>query len=319
MRKPTVAVLMGGSSSEREVSLRSGAQVARAIADRGYPVVELDLQGETAAELRGLKLGAAFIAMHGRFGEDGTLQKILEKAGIPYTHSDPEASRLAMDKVESKQVFKRKGLDVPDYRLLVYGDSVDVFERAGRSLGFPVVIKPRAEGSSVGVSIHRDMSTVFDGAIEALRYGRVALMEKFVAGREMTVGILDGRALPPIEIKPKREFFDYEAKYEDGGTEEIVDPALDPADRRRIQNAALAAHHALGCEGASRVDVIFTPLHSAFVLEVNTVPGMTEQSLLPKAAAAAGIGFPDLCDRILKMALRDRRQGRWGGWVAAAF
>jgi len=306
-KMPTVAVLQGGTSSERGVSLRTGASVARALASRGYRVVEIDLQTETGRELDGVKCDVAFIAMHGRFGEDGALQAILDRRRIPYTGSGPEASRLAMDKAEAKRLFRGKGLDTPADRLIIYGDSVDVLQQGARSLGYPVVVKPKAEGSSVGISLHRDDSTVFEGAIDAFRYGRVAMMEKFIAGREMTVGILDGRALPVIELKPKRAFFDFVAKYADPETQYIVNPALDPDDLRRIQGAALAAHKALGCDGASRVDLIFTPLHSAFVLEVNTIPGMTERSLLPKAAAAAGIEYAELCDRIVRHAAAKRR------------
>jgi D-alanine-D-alanine ligase len=316
MTKPlTVAVLMGGTSSERDVSLRTGTAVASALASRGCRVIGLDLQTETGSELTGLKLDAAFISMHGRFGEDGTLQKILDRKGIPYTGSGPEASRLAMDKVEAKRLFKSRGLDTPAHRLLIDGDSLDVIEAAARSLGHPVVIKPKAEGSSVGVSMHRDKSTLFEGAIDAFRYGRIALMEKFVEGREMTVGILDGKPLPLIELKPKRAFFDFVAKYADPETQYVVNPQLDPDDVKRIQGAALAAHKALGCDGATRVDIIYTPLHSAFVLEVNTIPGMTERSLLPKAARAAGLEFPELCQEIVESAFK-RKQG--GFWAAAA-
>jgi D-alanine-D-alanine ligase len=306
-KMPAVAVLQGGTSSERDVSLRTGASVAHALASRGYPVVEIDIQTETGRELDGRKIDVAFIAMHGRFGEDGTLQAILDGRRIPYTGSGPEASRLAMDKAEAKRLFRGKGIDTPADRLILYGDSVDVLHAGARSIGFPVVVKPKAEGSSVGVSIHQDGSTLFEGAIDAFRYGRVAMMEKFIAGREMTVGILDGRALPAIELRPKRGFFDFVAKYADPETEYIVNPALDPADLRRVQGAALAAHKALGCDGATRVDLIFTPLHSVFVLEVNTIPGMTERSLLPKAARAAGIEYAELCDRIVRHAVAKRR------------
>jgi D-alanine-D-alanine ligase len=306
-RTPIVAVLMGGTSSEREISLRTGAAMAHAIASRGYRVLGVDLQTETLREIDGLKFDAAVIAMHGRFGEDGTLQKMLDRRGIPYSGSGPEASRLAMDKVEAKRMFKARGIDTPDWRLLVYGDSVDVLEAGARSLGYPVVIKPKSEGSSVGVSLHRDKTTVFEGAIEAFRFERIAMMERFVEGREMTVGILDGQPLPPIELKPKRAFFDYTAKYGDPDTQYLVDPPMDEDDRRRVQQAALAAHKALGCEGATRVDIIFTPLHTAFVLEVNTIPGMTQRSLLPKAASAIGISYAELCEKILKHAMSKRR------------
>ena len=317
MGKPvSVAVLMGGTSSEREVSLRSGRAVASALAGRGHKVIEIDLQSDDARELDGLTIDAVFIALHGAAGEDGTLQKLLDRRHIPYTGSGPEASRLAMDKAEAKRLFRARGIDTPPDRLIIDGDSLDVIEAAARSLTYPVVVKPKAEGSSVGVSIHRDKTNLFEGAIEAFRFGRIALMEKFMEGREMTVGILDGNALPPIELKPKRAFFDYQAKYADPDTQYLIDPPMDPDDRRRLQTAALAAHKALGCDGATRVDIIFTHLHSSFVLEVNTSPGMTERSLLPKAARAAGIEYPELCERIVAHAMNKRRGLR--GWVAAA-
>ncbi|HTF55954.1 MAG TPA: D-alanine--D-alanine ligase, partial [Planctomycetota bacterium] len=180
----------------------------------------------------------------------------------------------------------------------------------------PVVIKPRAEGSSVGVTVHRDRARLSEGLELATRNGRTALMEKFIEGREMTVGILDDRPLPVIELRNGRELFDYDAKYVDGATESIVDPALPKRDRVALQMTALRAHRALGCEGASRVDLFLTPLHEIQVLEVNTIPGMTERSLLPKAARAAGLAYTDLCDRMLRLAFRRERET--GSWVAAA-
>ncbi len=319
MGKPvSVAVLLGGTSSEREVSLRSGRAVASALAGRGHRVVEIDLQSDDARELDGLKIDAVFIALHGAAGEDGTLQKLLDRRHLPYTGSGPEASRLAMDKVEAKRFFKARGLETPPYRLIIDGDSLDVIEAAARSLTYPVVVKPKAEGSSVGVTIHRDKENLFEGAIDAFKFGRIALMEKFIEGREMTVGILDGKPLPPIELKPKRAFFDYEAKYADPDTQYIVDPPMAEDDRRHLQAAALAAHKALGCAGATRVDIILSSLHSSFVLEVNTSPGMTERSLLPKAAKAAGIDYPELCERMVAHALNKRR-GLKGWGVAAMF
>ncbi len=312
MVKPLdIAVLLGGTSSERAVSLRTGGAVARALERRGHRVTTADIATETGRELDAVRCDAAFIALHGRFGEDGGLQRILEQRGIPYTGSGPAASRAAMDKVESKRLFTARGVETPPHRVIARGDSIDLLEQCARSLGYPVVVKPRAEGSSVGVTVHRDKSTLLDGAIEAFDHGPIALMEKFIEGREMTVGILDGKALPIVEVRPASEFFTYDAKYQDARTEYIVDPPVDPADARTIQRAALAAHRALGCEGVSRVDVIFTPLRAAYVLEVNTIPGMTERSLLPKAAGAAGIEYGELCERLVMLALRRKRSARW--------
>jgi len=312
---PVIGVLMGGCSSEREVSLRSGNAVAEALRSIGHKVVPIDLQWEDGRELDGVHLDVAFIALHGRFGEDGRLQQILQKRGIPYTGSGPEASRAAMDKVEAKRLFKLKNVETPPHRVIARGDSVDLMEHAARALGYPVVMKPRAEGSSVGVTVHEDRATLLDGAAECFRHDPIGLMEKFIKGRELTVGILDGKALPIIELRPKSRFFDFNAKYKDPDTEYIVNPPLSDLDRRRIAKSAKEAHDALGCEGMSRVDLILTPFCSVYVLEVNTSPGLTARSLLPKAAAAAGYEFPDLCWKIIDLALK-RKQG--GFWAAAA-
>ena len=305
---------MGGTSSERDVSLRSGAAVVGALKSRGHKVVPIDLQSETGRELDSIHLDVAFIALHGRFGEDGGLQRILQERGIPYTGSGPDASRAAMDKVEAKRLFKLKGVETPPHRVIARGDSTELFEHAARALGYPVVMKPRAEGSSIGVTVHEDRSTLLCGAAECFRHDAIAIMEKFIAGRELTVGILDGKALPIIELRPKSRFFDFNAKYEDPDTLYLVHPLISDLDRRRVQKAAKDAHDALGCEGMSRVDVILTPFCSVHVLEVNTIPGLTERSLLPKAARAAGIEFPELCWKITELAWK-RRQGSF--WAAA--
>jgi D-alanine-D-alanine ligase len=311
----SVGVLMGGTSSERDVSLRTGAAVAGALRGLGHAVTEIDIQTETGRELDGVRIDAAFIALHGKFGEDGRIQRILHSRGIPYTGSGPEASWVAMDKVESKRLFKQRNVETPPHRVIVHGESLALWEQCARALGYPVVLKPRAEGSSVGVTVHRDCASLLDGAAECFRYDTVALMEKFIHGRELTVGILDGKPLPIIEIRPKRAFFDKDAKYSDPETAYIIDPPLSEIEKRRVQKAAKEANDALGCEGVSRVDLILTPLCSIHVLEVNTIPGMTERSLLPKAARAAGIEFPQLCQQLVDAALK-RSHG--GFWAAAA-
>jgi D-alanine-D-alanine ligase len=312
----SVAVLMGGPSSEREVSLRSGRAAAIALTAFGHRVAEIDMRGEDGDELKGLKADVAFIALHGRFGEDGKLQRLLEKRGMPYTGSGPAASALAIDKLESKRKFLKAGIETPAYQVLTRGDGPDELEAAARSLGYPLVIKPRAEGSSVGVSVHRDRSRLSEGLELATRTGTTALMERFVEGREMTVGILDDKPLPVIELRNQREFFDYAAKYQDGATHCIVDPVLPQRDRAALQTAAIRAHRALGCQGASRVDLFLTPLHQIQVLEVNTIPGLTERSLLPRAARAAGIAYDELCDTLIRLAFKRHRDT--GSWVAAA-
>lgn len=311
-----IAVLMGGPSSEREVSLRSGAEVAVALQSLGHEVIPVDVTTDTGEELRDLRCDVAFIALHGRFGEDGTVQRILEKKKIPYTGSDPQASAAAMDKLETKRRFKFFGVDTPPHRILSRGDSPDLLEQCARALGYPVVIKPRSEGSSVGITVHQEYDTLLDGAIKAFQFGPVAIMEKFIEGRELTLGVLDRKPLPIVEIVSQRPFFDYTAKYEDGETKYLVDPDLTEVDRRRVIKMALEAHNALHCEGVSRVDLILTPLHSIHVLEVNTVPGLTPRSLLPQAARATGIDFPELCRMLVRQAVRRKRRL---GWSAAMF
>jgi len=311
-----VAVLMGGPSSEREVSLRSGRAAAIALTTLGHRVSEIDMHGDDGAELLGLKADVAFLALHGRFGEDGEIQRMLEKKRLPYTGSGPVASRLALDKLESKRLFIKAGVETPAYQVLTRGDGPDDLEACARSLGYPLVIKPRAEGSSVGVSVHRDRAKLAEGLELATRSGRTAIMERFIEGREMTVGILDDRPLPVIELRNQRDLFDYAAKYQDAATHVIVDPALPQRDRVALQMTALRAHRALGCEGATRVDLFLTPLHQIQVLEVNTIPGLTERSLLPRAARAAGIQYDDLCDHMIRLAFKRRRDT--GSWVAAA-
>lgn len=318
MRKTrySIAVLMGGPSSEREVSLRSGRAASIALQGLGHRVSEIDVRGDKGEELLGLRADVAFLALHGRFGEDGEVQRLLEKRNLPYTGSGPVASRIAIDKLESKRLFIKAGVETPPYQVLTRGDGPDELEACARSLGLPLVIKPRSEGSSVGVSIHRDISRLAEGLELATRSGRTALMERFIEGREMTVGILDDKPLPVIELRNQRDLFDYAAKYQDGGTHVIVDPVLPQRDRVALQMTALRAHRALGCEGASRVDLILTPLHGIQVLEVNTIPGLTERSLLPRAARAAGIPYDELCDHMIRLAFRRRRET--GSWVAAA-
>ena len=307
----TVGVLMGGTSAEREVSIRSGQAVAQALKTLGHRVIPVDISSETGRELDGRRIDVAFLALHGRFGEDGKIQRLLQARGIPYTGSGPEASKAAMDKVESKRLFKMNGVETPPHRVIARGDSAALLEQCGRALGYPVVIKPRSEGSSIGVTIHEDRGTLLDGAAECFRHEEIGLMEKFIAGRELTVGILDGKALPIVELKPRRRFFDYDAKYQDPDTGYGVDPDMSDLDKRRVQRAALEAHKALGCEGMSRVDLILTAFCAVHVLEVNTIPGLTERSLLPKAARAYGVDFPQLCQKIVDAAFKRKRDSFW--------
>ncbi len=289
-----VGVLLGGFSSERDVSLRSGKAVADALTAAGFPTTRIDVTSERLEGLDADAVDVAFLALHGRFGEDGGVQAALEARGLTYTGSGVEASRVAMDKVSSKERFRAAGVPTADWALVTYPGHLPMPP--------PVVVKPRAEGSSVGVSIVRAEGEYAAAVAKAVRLGGEALVERFVPGREMTVGILGERRLPVIELRPVREFFDYEAKYQDARTEYIVDPPLAPKERRAVQEAAWAAHESLGCRGMSRVDVILGT-EGPVVLEVNTIPGLTERSLLPKSARAAGMEFAALCAEILRLAI----------------
>jgi D-alanine-D-alanine ligase len=295
---------MGGISTEREVSLRSGAAVIQALSSRGHEVEGFDVQGPWLDDLPLESFEIAFIALHGTFGEDGTIQRLLEIRGCPYTGSDAVASSLAMDKVSAKRLFGAAGLETPQSEVLYVAEDWESNARRAMALGFPVVLKPASQGSSIGVSVCDTADQVWAGIEGAFRYGPVALAEKFIVGRELTIPILEDRALGLVELKPARRFFDYTAKYEDAGTQYVVRPKLAPGDLRRVEEAAVAAHRVLGCEGFSRVDTILAEGGVVHILEVNTIPGMTERSLFPKGARAAGIEFPELCERIVEGALR---------------
>ena len=300
-----IGVLMGGSSAEREVSLRSGRAVEAALRAQGLEVEGIDVGSDIVEKLRAKKVAIAFIALHGRGGEDGTIQGLLEIMGIPYTGSGVLASALAMNKLYSKQLFAFHGLLTPPYRVWQRGDEASA-SSSSLDFGLPAVIKPLQEGSTIGVSIVREENELGPACERAFQFGPSILIEEYIAGREITVGILGEEALPPIEVVPLSGFYDYRAKYSTGMTEYRV-PAPLPGDLLdRIQEAGIMAHRALGCAGFSRVDMRLDGGGNPFVLEVNTVPGMTETSLLPKAAAAAGYDFAALTRRILELALPGR-------------
>ncbi len=296
-----VAVLYGGRSSERDVSLRTGAACADALASKGYDVVRLDVDLEIAARLRDARVDVAFVALHGRWGEDGCVQGLLESMGIPYTHSGVTASALGMDKTLSKTIFRSLGLDLIEYRAFAP-------ERAGEiavkdlPFGLPCVVKPAGEGSSVGVQIVKEEAKLREACLDAARYKGDVLVERYVKGTEVNVAVLDGKALGAIEIAPEREFYDYAAKYTAGTTKYHYPPRIPKSHQDRVMAAAERAHVGLGCAGVSRVDFIIAPDGTPYILEVNTLPGMTATSLVPKIAAGIGIPFPELCDRLLESA-----------------
>jgi len=295
-----VGVLAGGPSNEREISLRSGRAVHASLVRKGLDAVLLDVRDDIQSAIEENKIDMAFVALHGRFGEDGTVQKILEDMNIPYTGSRPNASKTALDKILTKAVFERSGIPVPRYVILEKDDfnAEDCYR-----LGFPMVVKPHLEGSSIGLSVVNDKDALAAAIDKAFEYGELALVEEYITGRELTVGILDDEPLPVIEIVTKDNIYDYKAKYADPETKYLVPAPLDEETARRAQMLGKSSHLALGCRCFSRVDMILDSSFRLFVLEVNTIPGMTERSLLPKAAQAIGLSFGDLCIRLIENAL----------------
>ncbi|HET9599752.1 MAG TPA: D-alanine--D-alanine ligase [Anaeromyxobacteraceae bacterium] len=294
-----VAMLYGGRSTEREVSLRSGAGCAEALRAKGHDVAMVDVDLEVAARLRQLSIDVAFVALHGRWGEDGAIQGLLESMGIPYTGSGVLASALGMDKVFSKLLFRDEGLDVIEYKVFSR-DRAARISVADLPFGLPAVVKPAGEGSSVGVHIVRDAGALTAACEDAAAYKGEIIVERYVKGMEVDVAVLDGKALGAIEIVPSREFYDYVAKYTPGTTQYFYPARLPPEHAKRLHAAAEKAHAALGCDGVTRVDFIVPPDGTPYILELNTLPGMTATSLVPKIAAGLGISFPDLCERLLE-------------------
>jgi D-alanine-D-alanine ligase len=295
-----IAVLKGGPGSEREVSFATAAGVTKALRSLGANVTEIDVRDENFQLPSSTDL--AFLAIHGTFGEDGRLQKILEDRGIPYTGDGVEASQRAFDKIRSKECFHHEKVPTPPWQ---------VIEPSTRpTLSLPIVIKPPREGSTVGVHIIKSEPEIGAAIADVARFGSDILVEKFIAGRELTVGILGDQALPIIEIIPKGGFYDFTNKYpflnpKAGGSAQHICPAhIDPDQTEKIQRTAVQAYRALGLQVYSRVDVIFEDDGGVNVLEANTIPGMTEASLLPEAAAAAGISYPELCSRIIELSQR---------------
>lgn len=307
MKDKKIAVLMGGLSAERDVSLKSGLAVHQALLGLGYDSTAIDVRHEVAAMLRDERIEVAFIALHGRYGEDGCIQGLLELLQIPYTGSGVLASALAMHKLYSKQAFAAAGLTITPYVAVRKGESCNA---AALPFGLPVVVKPVQEGSSVGVSIVRQADQLQTALDEAFQYDELVLVEQYVKGREVQVGILDNQPIGAIEIVPKKEFYDFEAKYSDGMAEHFFPARLDAALYEKVQQLGLQAHQALGCDGYCRVDFLVTEAGDCYLLEVNTLPGMTALSLLPEIAQkGAGLSFPQLVERILLSARLKMLQG----------
>jgi len=293
----TVGVLMGGDSSEREISLKSGAAVLTALREKGYQAVPLDAAGNLVSLIRRHKINVAFLCLHGKAGEDGTVQGFLEVLGIPYTGSGVKASAVAMDKIHTKKLLRYHGVPTPDFIV------ADRPRNRYAGLSYPAVVKPADEGSTIGIARVENGRELKEAVGQALAYSDQVLVEQYISGREVTVGILEESALPVVEVRPVGGFYDFAAKYRSGDTEYLVPAPLSTAVTRKVQKTALTVHRLIGCSGVSRVDLILAKGMRPSVLEVNTIPGMTATSLLPKAAQAAGIAFEELVERILMTAL----------------
>ena len=299
-----IAVLMGGPGSERDVSLATGQGVSRALRSLGAEVAEIDVRDENFQLPSDVDL--AFLTIHGTFGEDGQLQRILERRGIAYTGEGVEGSRTAFDKIRSKEKFREHGVTTPLWEVIHPGQRP--------TIPLPIVVKPPREGSTVGVVIVKNEAEIESAISQAAKYGRELLVEQFVSGRELTIGILGDEALPIIEIIPKGGFYDFTNKYPflnpqaGGGAEHVCPAKIDAEKTKEIQELALRAFRAAGLQVYGRVDVILSESGEPFILEINNIPGMTEASLLPEAAAVAGISYIDLCARIIALS-RARTEG----------
>src|SRR5690242_5337134 len=307
-----IAVLRGGRSAEREVSLRSGAQVAKALRGRGHDVTEVDLDSRTWDMLRDGGFECVFNALHGRLGEDGTVQGMLELLGLPYTGSGILASALCMDKSRAGKVMAATGLHVPEFEELEIKEGVgaDVVERVVSRFGLPLVVKPVREGSTIGLTIARDADDVASGLVLAGRYDRRVLVQRFAKGTEVTIGVLatpELQVLPTLEIVSENPVYDYDAKYTAGKSHHIIPARIPESARAAASEAAARAFTELGCSGMARVDIIVASDGKPWLLEVNTVPGLTELSLLPDAARAADISFDELCQRLVDHAVGRHR------------
>jgi D-alanine-D-alanine ligase len=293
-----IGVLLGGASSERDISMKTGEAVLRALTSRGYEAVAVPVTRDVARQVQEAAIDVAFLALHGKYGEDGCVQGVLELLGIPYTGSDVLASALAMNKVKAKEIFRLHNLPTPSYYVVRQEELAAVEETHG-GFGFPAVVKPCSEGSSVGVSIVRDLAGLTPALQDALAYDAEVLVERYVQGMEVSVAVLDGKALGAVEIVPSRGFYDYKAKYEKGQTEYFIPPRVSATRYANLLTLAEKAHAALGCRGVTRVDLRVNDRGNEYLLEVNTLPGMTATSLVPKIAEKVGFGFEDLCERIL--------------------
>lgn len=300
LKNKRIDVIMGGVSPEREISLKTGEAVFKALKVSGYRVSRIVADKDIIKKLLKTKIDIAFIALHGGWGEDGGIQGVLEIMGVPYTGSGVCASAVAMDKILSKEIFFYHGLPTPEFWIYTgKRNGIEKFIRT-QSLKLPVVVKPATGGSTIGISIVSSKKNLKKAISKALSLDHAVLIEKYIEGRDLTVGILKNRPLPIVEMIPKNGFYDYRAKYKKGETKYICPAEIPVKVAEKIQDIAIKAYFALGCKGAPRIDFRLTPDNRPFILEANTIPGMTETSLLPMAASRAGISFNRLVEIMLE-------------------
>lgn len=302
-----IGVLLGGMSSEREVSLRSGKAIAEGLRKKGYDVAEIDVDSNLPEKLKAEKVQVAFIALHGKYGEDGAIQGLLEIMKIPYTGSGILASSIAMDKILTKRILQERGFLSPAFAFFdaSTGLSAGALNQeaenfaASFALSFPVIVKPSREGSTIGIVRVHEAKDLVPALLEATKYDARVLVEEFISGKEVTAGVINGEALPLIEVVPKSGFYDFQSKYTKGATEYILPARLSEKLTREIQETTEEIYRELSCEGCARADFIIDDQERFFFLEINTIPGMTETSLIPKAAAHASLSFENLVEKLL--------------------
>lgn len=305
-----IGVLMGGLSAERDISMRSGLAIYQALQELGYDSEVIDVGRDIVNVLKKNKVKFVFLALHGGIGENGAIQGMLDVLGIPYTGSGVLASALAMDKEASKKVFKHHGLSVPQFKVIKSSNGKKkkaVSEPPKVEFPLPWVIKPASEGSSIGVSIVKEEGQLMPAIDKALSLGNRVIIEEFIKGKEVHIGILGEKVLGGVEVRPTLEFYNYEAKYTSGLTEYIIPPGIDEILYENLKEKALMAHNALGCSGYSRVDFMVDGGGTPYILEVNTLPGMTGTSLLPKIARYEGMSFKDLVEEVIRIAIKEKK------------
>lgn len=309
MSKEKVLVLMGGISTEREISLKSGTAVAKALADAGYIVETLDIKQDNISEIAKINPDVVYLALHGKGGEDGCIQGMLEWMGIPYTGPGVSASAVCIDKVLTKKVLVQSGIPTPkslEYKKDQCSDVNRLAEELIEQLGLPMVLKAPCQGSSIGVVIVRDKDAITDAVAEVFKYDDTLLAEQFVSGVEISVPVIGNKnpeVLPIIEIVPVNEFYDFHSKYTPGMSSHIIPARISKPAEECVNRLASEAYIKTGCRGVSRIDFIVDENDNPFVIEINTIPGMTETSLVPDSAKYAGLEFPELVDKIVKLAL----------------